>query len=60
MLVDVGCLGIPNNKAKLHTAGKILWRGSFRVGMFEVEGDEIDIVAVREEKNTPIWVSNRT
>jgi hypothetical protein len=57
ILVDAWCFWIPYNQPKLYTAGKIIWGGSFRIGMLEVEGDVIDIVTVGKEKNAPTDVS---
>jgi hypothetical protein len=58
VLVDVWRIRIPYDEAELHTASKILGWGSFWVGMLEVEGDEIDVIAVGEEKYAPTDVSN--
>jgi hypothetical protein len=57
ILVDAWRIRIPYDKAELYTAGKIIWWGSLWIGMLEVEGDEIDIVAVGEEENAPTDVS---
>jgi len=59
ILVDEWRIWIPDDKAKLHTASKIIRWISFWVGVLEIEGDVIDIIAIREEEDAPNYVSHR-
>jgi hypothetical protein len=57
ILVDEWRIWIPHDKAKLYTASKIIWWISFWVGMLEIEGDVIDIIAIGEEEDAPMTLA---
>jgi len=57
ILVDEWRIWIPDDKAKLHTASKIIRWISFWVGVLEIEGDVIDIIAIGEEEDAPMTLA---
>jgi hypothetical protein len=58
VLVDVWRFWIPYDEPELYTTGKIIRWVSLWIGMLEIQGDKIDIVAIGEEENAPTDVSN--